>query len=52
MGKGQNALELAIALEDNLTLPDTAPAENPHAVVKADFNIPSYFNDAIEWLCQ
>lgn len=39
MGNGQNALELAIALEDNLTLPDTAPAENPHAVVKADFNI-------------
>jgi putative ATP-dependent endonuclease of OLD family len=52
VGKGQNALELAVALEDNLALPDTAPASDPDTAVKNSFNVPTYIKDAIQWLCQ
>ena len=52
VGKGQIALELAVALEDNLALPDTNPTTDPNAAVKNSFNVPTYIKDAIQWLCQ
>lgn len=42
IGKGENALELAYALEDNL---------NNHTSPKP-FIVPQYIKDAIEWICQ
>lgn len=41
LGKGENALELRLKLEDNLE------SEKP-----LDLNIPSYINEAIEWIIQ
>ncbi|WP_304522575.1 ATP-dependent nuclease [Bacteroides acidifaciens] len=43
IGKGGNALELSIALEENLRLPD----DNPN---KVEFVIPPYIAEALEWL--
>jgi putative ATP-dependent endonuclease of OLD family len=40
VGKGENALELGVALEDNLEKP--SPDQ---------FNIPPYIKDAITWVC-
>lgn len=41
VGKGENALELAYALENNLV--ESTPKS---------FNVPQYIKDAIEWICQ
>ncbi|TAE04231.1 MAG: ATP-dependent endonuclease, partial [Bacteroidetes bacterium] len=46
VGKGENALELAETLAQNLTLRTTDPAQ-----YKA-FNIPTYIKEALEWICQ
>lgn len=43
IGKGENALELAMALEENLRLQDGDPN-------KITFVIPPYIEDALEWL--
>ena len=43
VGKGENALELCMALEDNYEL-DEGNAE------KVTFNVPSYIHSALEWL--
>ncbi|WP_199117844.1 ATP-dependent endonuclease [Pedobacter sp. ASV28] len=51
VGKGENALELANLLEINLGLPTGAPAGAATPVQQA-FNVPSYINDAIVWICQ
>lgn len=52
VGKGQNALELANALEDNLKLPVTAPPGHSATPVKKVFVVPSYIIDSITWICQ
>jgi putative ATP-dependent endonuclease of OLD family len=44
VGKGENALDLAIALEDNLEKEETEEYQ--------EFNVPQYIKDAIEWLCK
>lgn len=46
VGKGENALELAEALAQNLTLRTTDPAQYKI------FNIPTYIKEALEWICQ
>lgn len=43
IGKGENALELASALKDNLELKGQAGYE--------EFNVPDYIAKAIEWVC-
>lgn len=43
VGKGENALELCLALEDNYDLPEGA-AE------KKSFTVPPYIHQALEWL--
>lgn len=52
VGKGQNALELANALEENVKLPDIAPTDDADARIKVKFNVPSYIEDLINWICQ
>ena len=52
VGKGENALELANALERNLTLPVHAPEGQPAAEIRKAFAIPTYITDSIDWLCQ
>lgn len=49
VGKGENALELATLLEENLVLPDV-PA-NPGDKTRKDFNVPQYIQQAIQWIC-
>lgn len=44
IGKGENALELAWILEDNLTKKGTPDYQK--------FNVPEYIKNAIEWICQ
>jgi predicted ATP-dependent endonuclease of OLD family len=44
VGKGENALDLAIALEDNF--------EKKGSEEYQEFNVPQYIKDAIEWLCK
>src|SRR5699024_12595583 len=44
IGKGENALELASALKDNLDLKGTEQYKN--------FVVPDYIIDAIEWVCE
>lgn len=41
IGKGENALDLAIALKENIELP---------ASDKKSFNVPQYIQDALSWL--
>jgi len=52
IGKGENALELANVLEENLKLPNTAPAEDPTATIRTSFVVPQYIFDSITWICQ
>ncbi|WP_271812822.1 AAA family ATPase [Clostridium beijerinckii] len=44
VGKGENALELAYVLEENLKKKETAEYEI--------FNVPKYIQEAIEWVCK
>lgn len=44
VGKGENALDLAVALEANYEKKGTAEYQ--------DFKTPQYIKDAIEWLCR
>ncbi|MCI5189877.1 MAG: ATP-dependent endonuclease [Candidatus Electrothrix sp. AS4_5] len=44
VGKGENALDLAVALEDNYDKNDTEEFQN--------FDVPKYIKDAIVWLCK
>ena len=44
VGKGENALELSYALEENLNKKDS-PDYQP-------FVVPTYIKDAIEWICE
>jgi hypothetical protein len=44
VGKGENALELSYALEENLNKKDS-PNYQP-------FFVPSYIKDAIQWICE
>lgn len=44
VGKGENALDLAIALEDNFEKKGTKEYQ--------EFKVPQYIKDAIEWLCK
>ena len=44
VGKGENALDLAVALEDNL-----AKYGSDEYV---EFNVPEYIKEAIEWICK
>lgn len=44
VGKGENALELAYALEANLEKIGTA--------AYVEFTVPKYIQDAIDWICQ
>ncbi|WP_312900510.1 ATP-dependent nuclease [Chryseobacterium taichungense] len=50
VGKGENALELATFLEENILLP-TVPANLGDRTRKA-FNVPDYIQQAIHWICQ
>lgn len=43
VGKGENALELSVALKDNFELADDDPE-------KKVFNVPKYIQDALIWL--
>ena len=43
VGKGENALELAYVLEENLMKKGTAEYK--------EFTVPDYIKDAIEWIC-
>lgn len=56
VGKGENALELANQLEDNMELlvtPGSALATStPGAQTYIPFNVPRYIEDAINWVCQ
>lgn len=52
VGKGENALELANALERNLMLPVGAPEVPPGTEIRRAFTIPTYITDSIDWLCQ
>ena len=52
IGKGENSLEVAEILEDNLKLPTVPPAEDPTAKLKIDFTVPQYIIDSITWICQ
>lgn len=56
VGKGENALELANKLEENLSLPLPPPAGTPRVTgaaipTRIDFNVPKYIKDAIDWIC-
>ncbi|MCA0232976.1 MAG: AAA family ATPase [Bacteroidetes bacterium] len=44
VGKGENALDLSVALEVNLSKKGTSEYH--------DFQVPQYIKDAIEWICQ
>jgi putative ATP-dependent endonuclease of the OLD family len=44
VGKGENALDLSVALEENLS-----KKGNPEY---QDFQVPQYIKDAIEWICK
>lgn len=44
IGKGENALELAFALEENLTKIDTDEY--------VEFTVPNYIKETIDWICQ
>ncbi|NML59240.1 ATP-dependent nuclease [Chryseobacterium cheonjiense] len=50
VGKGENALELATLLEENLLLPEMAV--NPEDKTRKIFNVPDYIQQAIHWICQ
>tara|TARA_R110000868_G_scaffold161231_1_gene391256 strand:- start:321 stop:566 length:246 start_codon:yes stop_codon:yes gene_type:complete len=52
IGKGENALELANVLEENLKLPHIAPAEDPTTSIRTSFVVPQYIFDSITWVCQ
>lgn len=55
VGKGENALELANLLEENLLLPEQAPANPPAGTpikLRTAFKVPAYINDSIQWICQ
>jgi putative ATP-dependent endonuclease of OLD family len=49
VGKGENALELATLLEENLLLP-AVPANSGDRTRKV-FNVPEYIQQAITWIC-
>lgn len=44
IGKGENALDLSVALEENLSKKETSDYQ--------DFQVPQYIKDAIEWICK
>lgn len=44
IGKGENALDLSVALEENLSKKGTPDFQ--------DFQVPQYIKDAIEWICK
>lgn len=44
IGKGENALDLSVALEENLSKKETSKYQ--------DFQVPQYIKDAIEWICK
>lgn len=44
VGKGENALNLSVALEENLSKKGTSGYQ--------DFQVPQYIKDAIEWICK
>ena len=44
VGKGENALELSVALKENLEKRGTEEYQN--------FNVPNYIREAIEWMCE
>lgn len=44
IGKGENALELAYALEDNLSKIGTSDYK--------EFTVPTYITETIDWICQ
>lgn len=44
VGKGENALDLSVALEENLSKKGTSEYQ--------DFQVPQYIKDAIEWICK
>jgi hypothetical protein len=44
VGKGENALDLSVALEENLSKKGTPDYQ--------DFQVPPYIKDAIEWICK
>lgn len=50
VGKGENAIELATNLEDNLLLSPDEPNEQGN--IRVVFNVPNYINEAITWICQ
>lgn len=53
VGKGENALELANALELNLLLPETAPpGASGQVKLRTKFNVPDYIRNSIDWICQ
>lgn len=65
VGKGENALELANALEANLLFPapllsssesseatSTTTTATHAGPVKVEFNVPVYIKDTINWICQ
>jgi predicted ATP-dependent endonuclease of OLD family len=53
VGKGENALELANALEENFILPDTIPeSTGANTATKINFNVPDYIKEATDWICQ
>jgi len=52
IAKGENALELAEILEENLILPTLPSDADPTAKFKIDFTVPQYIIDSITWICQ
>lgn len=44
VGKGENALDLSVALEENLSKKGNSDYQ--------DFQVPQYIKDAIEWICK
>jgi putative ATP-dependent endonuclease of OLD family len=54
VGKGENALQLAGLLEANLLLPVALPvgADPATTPLQKAFNVPTYIQEAISWICQ
>lgn len=55
VGKGENALELANALELNRTLPIVVPAGTTGGTpvsLQKTFNVPQYIKDSLDWICR
>jgi len=55
VGKGENALELANALEANLNFPDVRPTNIPAGTpvqLRIEFHVPAYIRESIDWICQ